>query len=362
MSLTVLDLFSGIGGFSLGAERAGWHTVAFCEIDKFCTKILKKRWPEVPIFDDIKSLTSEEIYKKVDWKIDVICGGFPCQDISVAGKKAGITGSRSSLWKEFARLINEIKPKYAIIENVANLRGNGLITVLQDLWQIGYDAEWHCIPASAVGAPHRRDRIWIIAYPNSQRFSNNKSSLARTDDTQRCKECSEETSTSGICSATSGLSKNKTRDLADTDSSRQVEQCWSHSKIRKADSGRCNNGARSRENEPDLFKKEISNAVCEGLAGYSGNIREAGSQRQIIQYGQVSLIRCTRGVELWATEPAIPRLRDNGLNPDWVEWLMGFPIGWTEGGTRRNRLKSLGNAVVPVIPELIANSINNLKI
>ncbi|MDX1950304.1 MAG: DNA (cytosine-5-)-methyltransferase, partial [Rickettsiales bacterium] len=173
MSLTVLDLFSGIGGFSLGAERAGWRTVSFCEIDKFCTEILKKRWPEVPIFDDIKSLTAEEIYKKVDSKIDVICGGFPCQDISVAGKKAGITGSRSSLWKEFARLINEIKPKYAIIENVANLRGNGLITVLQDLWQIGYDAEWHCIPASAVGAPHRRDRIWIIAYPNSQRFSNN---------------------------------------------------------------------------------------------------------------------------------------------------------------------------------------------
>ena len=99
-------------------------------------------------------------------RIDVIAGGFPCQDISVAGKQKGITATRSGLWKEFARLINEIKPKYAIIENVANLRSTGLISVLQDLWKIGYNAEWHCIPASAFGAPHRRDRIWIIAHPS----------------------------------------------------------------------------------------------------------------------------------------------------------------------------------------------------
>ncbi|MDX1949905.1 MAG: DNA cytosine methyltransferase [Rickettsiales bacterium] len=241
------------------------------------------------------------------------------------------------------------------------------MTVLQDLWQIGYDAEWHCIPASAVGAPHRRDRIWIIAYPNSQRFSNNQSKISRTDDTQRCEECFEETTASGICSATSGFSENKTRDLADTDSSRQVEQCGSYSETGKTDSGRCNNRIRSRTNEPNFSKKEnvsttVPNTMCEGLAGYSGNIREAGSQRQIIQHGQVSLVRCTRGAELWSAEPAIPRLKDNGLNPDWVEWLMGFPIGWTEGGTRRNRLKSLGNAVVPVIPELIANSIYNIVI
>ena len=161
--LAVLDIFSGIGGFSLGLEKAGMRTIAFCEINSFCQKILKKHWQSVPVFSDITILTNKDF--KTLPKIDVIAGGFPCQDISVAGKGGGIAAKRSGLWKEFARLINEIRPKYAIIENVANLRSQGLISVLQDLWEIGYDAQWHCIPASAFGAPHRRDRIWIIAYP-----------------------------------------------------------------------------------------------------------------------------------------------------------------------------------------------------
>ena len=166
--LNVLDVFSGIGGFSIGLEAASMQTVAFCEINPFCRKILKKHWPSVPIFTDITTIHREDL--KALLKIDVIAGGFPCQDISVAGKGGGINAKRSGLWKEFARLINEIRPKYAIIENVANLRSKGLISVLQDLWAIGYDAEWHCIPASAVGAPHRRDRIWIVAHARCTRF------------------------------------------------------------------------------------------------------------------------------------------------------------------------------------------------
>jgi len=161
----VLDLFSGIGGFSLGLERAGMRTVAFCEIDKKCQLVLKKHWPNVTIFDDVKNLRGTMI----DEKIEVICGGFPCQDISFAGSGAGLSGKRSGLWFEFHRLINEIRPKFAIIENVAALRSRGLDQVLWSLFEIGYDAQWHCIPASAVGAPHRRDRVWIIAYPNDAR-------------------------------------------------------------------------------------------------------------------------------------------------------------------------------------------------
>lgn len=164
--MNVLDLFSGIGGFSLGLERAGMQTVAFCEIEPYCRAVLKKHWPEVPCYDDIKTLTAAKLATD-GIQADIIAGGFPCQDISTAGKRQGIEGKRSGLWKEFYRLICEIRPRYAIVENVAALRSNGLSVVLSDLATLGYDAEWHCIPASAVGAPHRRDRIWILAHSQS---------------------------------------------------------------------------------------------------------------------------------------------------------------------------------------------------
>ena len=160
--LKVLDLFSGIGGFSLGLERTeGFETVAFCEIDKKARQVLRKHWPDVPIFDDVTKLKGDQI-----GTVDVICGGFPCQDISYAGRGAGLEGERSGLWFEFHRLIKEIRPKWVIAENVSALRSRGLDEVLRSLAEIGYDAEWHCIPASAVGAPHRRDRVWIVAYPH----------------------------------------------------------------------------------------------------------------------------------------------------------------------------------------------------
>lgn len=163
--MNVLDLFSGIGGFSLGLERAGMKTIAFCEIDKKAQMVLKKHWPDVPVFEDVSKLTKEDINEQVD----VICGGFPCQDISFAGRGAGLEGARSGLWYEFHRLIKEIKPRYAIIENVSALRSRGLDEVLRGISEVGYDAEWHCIPASAVGAPHQRDRVWIVAYRSGTR-------------------------------------------------------------------------------------------------------------------------------------------------------------------------------------------------
>ena len=165
--MQVLDLFSGIGGFSLGLERAGMQTVAFCEIDPFCRQVLAKNWPEVPCYEDVTALTGELVRRDVGG-VDVIAFGFPCQDVSVAGTGKGLEGDRSGLWREGWRLIGELRPRYAIIENVAALTGRGLDQVLGDLAAIGYDAEWHCIPAASVGAPHIRDRIWIVAYPNGQ--------------------------------------------------------------------------------------------------------------------------------------------------------------------------------------------------
>ena len=168
--MNVLDLFSGIGGFSVGLEATGMKTVAFCEPEPYCQKVLKKNWPEVPIYDDVRELTADRLVRD-GIRVDIITGGFPCQDISVAGRQAGIEGERSGLWSECARLLSELRPQYAIFENVTNLlTGDGgawFEQVLWDISEVGYDAEWHCIPASAIGAPHRRDRVFIVAYPNS---------------------------------------------------------------------------------------------------------------------------------------------------------------------------------------------------
>lgn len=164
--MRVPDLFSGIGGFSLGLERTGgFQTVAFCEIDPFCRRVLAKHWPEVPIYEDVRTLDAVRLDGDGIGRIDVICGGFPCQDISLAGKGAGLEGERSGLWSEIARLAGELRPRFVIVENVAALLGRGLDRVLGDLAEIGFDAEWHCIPASAIGARHGRDRIWLVAYP-----------------------------------------------------------------------------------------------------------------------------------------------------------------------------------------------------
>ena len=163
--LKVLDLFSGIGGFSLGLERTGgFETVAFCEIDPKAAKTLSVNFPGVPIYDDVRAISASRLQSD-GIAVDIICGGFPCQDISAAGARAGLDGERSGLWFEMARIIGELRPQFVIVENVAELLDNGFGDVLGSLAAIRYNAEWDCIPASALGAPHPRDRVWIIAYP-----------------------------------------------------------------------------------------------------------------------------------------------------------------------------------------------------
>ena len=155
------SLFAGIGGFDLGLERSGMTCQWQVEIEDYPTKILEKHWPEVHRERDIKECSGSNLEP-----VELICGGFPCQDISVAGTGAGLAGERSVLWHEMHRIISDIKPRWVVVENVAALLSRGLDVVLRDLSQIGYDCEWHVISASAVGAPHRRERVWIIANAN----------------------------------------------------------------------------------------------------------------------------------------------------------------------------------------------------
>lgn len=160
MALQFVSLFTGIGGLDYGLEVAGLRCVAQVEIDEYCRKVLARHWPAVPKFPDVRKFTR----RAIDERVDLIVGGFPCQDISCAGHKVGITGERSGLWKEMLRAIRAFRPPYALVENVPALRSRGLDVVLADLAACGFDAEWDCIPAATFGAHHIRDRIFILAY------------------------------------------------------------------------------------------------------------------------------------------------------------------------------------------------------
>ena len=166
--MTVLDLFSGIGGFSLGLGAAGFDTLAFVEKDLFCQTVLAIHWPEVPIYEDVRNVSIPKGFA------NIICGGFPCQDVSLAahwnGDVSSLLGDRSGLWYEYHRLIEEGDPDWIIIENVENLRNKGFIIILRQLADLGYDAEWHTIPAYAVGLPHRRRRLWVVAHARRLRL------------------------------------------------------------------------------------------------------------------------------------------------------------------------------------------------
>ena len=195
-----LDLFSGIGGFALAARRVGWTTIGFCENDPFCQAVLSKHWPGVTVFQDVRKLCRgagdmvdcpygceepwceicDEHYFQCDCfsteqcsntvgRVDVLTAGFPCQDISLMqevsdGNREGLDGERSGLWADAARVICELRPTFAVLENVTALAIRGLDRVAGELAEIGYGCEWHCIPAAYVGAPHLRDRIFIVAH------------------------------------------------------------------------------------------------------------------------------------------------------------------------------------------------------
>jgi len=313
--MRVLDLFSGIGGFSLGLERAGMETVAFCEIEEYPRKVLAKHWPDVPIYEDVRDVSKQRLDADGIGRIDVITGGFPCQDISVAGKQAGIEGERSGLWGELARIIGDIRPRYAIVENVTALisgdNGAWFGRVLGDLAEIGYDCEWHCIPASELGANHHRDRVWVICYPQKLQCNGG-------DDNRE----------HGQCEVSELGDPGSQTDATNADEIRR----WKEQESRTE----CKNTA-----EPwnDGEKRHVANANQQHVPRSSqfGIFGRGRPKWNELIAGQFRGFR-----DISEIEPTIRRGAD-GIS-DYV-----------------HRIKGLGNAVVPQIPELIGRVIMEIE-
>lgn len=294
--LTVLDLFSGIGGFSLGLERAGLTTIAFCEIEPFCRNVLGKHWPHVPIAQDIRQLRYENgrLYDAerviYEGRIDLICGGFPCQPFSVAGRKKGTEDDRD-LWPEMFRIIQQAQPSWVVGENVANFVNLAFTRTKIDLEHEGYTVQPFVIPACAIGAPHRRDRVWIVAHTDGKRCD-------------------------------SGSDHRQERSVLHHQNGHAEKDQWSGNG-RKC--GISSAGAITTHHGSERIQRREPQSLC----------------------GQQAFSWCedVRRTEDYFNRPNIPE-------PLICRNSDGF-------STRVDRLKALGNAVVPQIPEAIGQAILN---
>jgi len=345
--LKVLDLFSGVGGFSLGLERTGgFETVAFCEIDPYAQKVLKKHWPDVPIIDDIRNFDGIAA--------DVICGGYPCQPFSNAGKRDGAADDRH-LWPEMYRLIKSVKPRWVIAENVAGHITMGLDNVLSDLEAEGYAWWTFIIPAVAVDAKHRRDRVWILAHSESERSKKRTTgaSTAQIDvaDTRhtgihqrwQLENAETENGEPGRVEPNElpeGRESTGTT-MADTKSQRtgyereNIRPTFHEVNTPDDASGDC------RGNDKHEHRQDVAHSIGAGLEGQpwhgaNGNKPGRLCEEQDRPVSESGL--CGNRQTRWEPEPAICRVAH------------GIP-------SRVDRLKCLGNAVVPQIPEMIGYAI-----
>ncbi len=348
MTLNVLDLFSGIGGFSLGLERTGgFQTVAFCEIEPFPRAVLKEHWPDVPCYEDVRTLTADQL-RSDGIAVDVICGGFPCQDISYAGGGAGLEGARSGLWSEIARLVSELRPQYVIVENVSALLSRGLGRVLGDLAEIGYDAEWHCIPASAVGAPHRRDRIWIIAYPKS-----NGRSCSRAGDQGRVNHSA---GAVGVWPESCGNDAGFGTQIMDN-AKRVGCEPWRNDNCQHDGDQFSATG----EDASILANSvRLRSEVALQHSRSSGAKTKIGKTNAVGSSGPFVADACSAGLSVaWPVANGPDRQQSRGLPTSSSWWRIEPDVGRVANGVpfRVDRLKGLGNAVVPQVVELIGRAI-----
>ena len=321
--MKVLDLFSGIGGFALGLEAAGFETAAFCEIDPYAQRVLKKNWPGVPIYEDVRRITADRLISD-GIGVDVITGGFPCQDISTAGTKSGLNGERSGLWSECARLLGDVRPRYAIFENVTNLLtgdgGDWFKRVLWDISSVGYDAEWHCIPASAIGAHHHRDRVWIVAYPNSDSQSGVALNAGEIHPPSLL-------ANSGECERQSGAKKQRVlRALQENGAINdnlvdEVRHTPSYLPTPTAVEY-----GRNKSLGPNAKERHSLSSMARHNLWPTPAARDYKGARK-----PETMAKTGRNPETNSLPDSVEFKGESGrLNPTWVEWLMGFPLGHTD--------------------------------
>jgi DNA (cytosine-5)-methyltransferase 1 len=337
--ITVGSLFSGIGGIDYGLEKTkGFKTIWFCETDKYASNVLKKHWPEVPNLGDVTGIEWGGITRP-----DMLVGGFPCQDISNAGKRAGIDGEKSGLWKEYERAIRILRPRLILIENVSALTYRGLNVVLADLAESGYDAQWDCLPAAAVGAPHRRDRLFIVAYP-------------KHDGLTPCKERG--------CSGTRSLSGGQEEpEKEEASFNRELERtsCVPED-VAHPNSKRCKESKHEERPRPETRTSEGSGSLP--------NTTSKGLERKFRTEPEGRRARLANCCED-ASDTDSPRTAPSRANPrmGWKreslshfretigrdQWDVEPNVGRVAHGIskRVDRLRCLGNAVVPQVAEFV---------
>jgi len=409
--LKILDLFSGLGGFSLGLERTGrYKTVAFCEIDKYCTLLLQKHWKGIKVYNDVKKITKEGFEADGIESPDIITGGFPCQPFSVAGKQKGTSDDRH-LWPEMFRIIKAFKPRFVIGENVPGIVNiqDGVVfeTVCTDLESQGYEVQPFNIPAAAVGAPHQRKRIWIIATLADSVSNDERREISRSDEEKGRvqEEHRSKDSASGIFSRTSEIRKSNNGYEAMENSGRTLRQGSSIREKNEDEVGKENANQHQRSSSSsesnvanadtrlsDGQKKELQSRGQASISSREGeNVANAKSissdGREIGQHSEESREKRKIGIEVGGVSSDRQKLantdserlerlgqssrqfnetssstssseeRQGQVGQGW--WEFEPNVGRVAHGVpgRVHRLKALGNSIVPQIAEEIGRAI-----
>lgn len=317
-----ISLFSGIGGFDLAFERAGMECVAVCEIDKNAQSVLRRHFPKAELFDDVRKVGKETHERK---SIDLVCGGFPCQDVSIAGKRAGIAGKRSGLWFEFARIIDELEPQWVVIENVPGLlssnKGQDFAVIVQWLAKRGYGVTWRVLDAQYFGVPQRRRRVFIVAS-----FGNGSAAevLFESEGGAWNNPPSREVGKDVAYSLRANPSHSGDKDDGGINTTMVMAHGQANAEIVK-------------DGEPSLTTNHEAPILWE-MSHASEAIRENGEVVPTLQ------------ARMGTGGNQVPMVGVRRLMPIECERLQGFPDGWTDGQSDSARYKQLGNAVaVPVV-------------